>query len=81
MTSLTVATEIDLGEYERLKALREYRSDRAVALAAKVSPPHLGRILRGEVDPGLQVLRRISRALGARVSDIIIDDDGPSQFS
>jgi len=77
MTTSALATEIDAVEIRRLRDLRGYKSDRAMALAADISPPHLGRVLRGEADPGLHLLHKLSRALGARVSDIIIDDDGP----
>lgn len=76
-----LATEIDLVEIQRLKELRGYRSDRALALAADISPVHLRRVFKGQADPGLQVLAKLSRALGARVSDIITDDDGPSLLS
>ena len=81
MTSTPLATEINVDEVDRLIDVRGFKSRRALTIKAEIDPGHFSRICAGKADPGLRTLRRLSRALDARVSDIIYDDDEPSRLS
>lgn len=43
----------------------------ALAEMASVSPRHLGNIERGETSPSLEIMYRISKALGVSVSVLL----------
>ena len=75
-----LATEIDLREINRLMGMRGIPSHRQLALRAGVDPSNFSRICRGHIDPTLGTVRKLSRALGAQLRDIIVDDDEPTRL-
>ncbi len=52
-------------------ALRKF-TQRSLADEAKISYPHLNRILMGTVNPSLLVAEGISRAVGFELKDLIL---------
>ena len=57
----------------RLKKLREARglTQKALAAKAKISRPYLARLETGRHDPHLSRLRKLARALGVKVSELV----------
>lgn len=64
----------------RIRALREEQDMGLEKLANAVEPDyskgHLSNLERGYVMPTIATLRRIARALGVHVADLVIDPDG-----
>jgi transcriptional regulator with XRE-family HTH domain len=57
----------------KVKLLRKKRgmTQEALARAAGVSLPYIGRLETGHYDPKLSTLRKLARALGVRVTALL----------
>jgi transcriptional regulator with XRE-family HTH domain len=62
-----------LGDVLRQRRLREGRTLRQVASAARVSPGYLSEIERGQKEPSSELLGAICDALDVRLSDLILE--------